>query len=215
MVRCYRLMSKAGNGVIQSRRPEQKPPQYGQKPRTVYINKKRQLRMCHIYNKHALFFVPSSINCVFLIDRLPPTVRAGPHQPRGKHSVLAVATSSAMRLTSPLVWRRSVAITPTAQHLWPTFRVVWCLWTPVIHPNFAPSLNVEVDELFWITGFSMNAENKLLPTDGSTCTCWIAKMKKCFVRDFFFCGNREKCCHSLKIIHGLNKIVLPGRAWPV
>jgi hypothetical protein len=35
----------------------------------------------------------------------------------------------------------------------------------------------------------------------------------CLVHDFS--GNRDKCCHHFKIIHGLKKLVLPRRVWSV
>jgi hypothetical protein len=96
---------QGGNSAIQGRLPEQNP-QYKQKSRTIYINTKRQLCMCYVYNKHVLFFVPSSIKYVFWITRFPQlSVRPRTNTADNRqHSVLAVPTSSAMQLTSPLVW---------------------------------------------------------------------------------------------------------------
>jgi hypothetical protein len=63
-------MGKVGNSAIQGRGSEQNP-QYKQRSGTIYINNKRQLRMWYVYNKHLLFFVPSSIKYVFWITRFP------------------------------------------------------------------------------------------------------------------------------------------------
>lgn len=96
MVRCYCLMSKMGNSKIQGRGPEQNP-QYRQISRTVYINNKRQLGMCYVYNKRVIVFVPRSIKCVFLINRFPQLSvrRRTDTVDNGQHSVLAVPNSSA------------------------------------------------------------------------------------------------------------------------
>lgn len=143
--------------------------------------------MCYVYNKHALFFVPSSIKCVFLIDRFPPTVRAAPHQHRVQSTALCVSSSNqlsyAAYVTAGVATLRcyNTDLTTFVTHI---SRCV--MFVDACHPSkLCPKLKRRGRWTLLNYRSCMNTEKKLLPTDASTCTCWIAKMMKLLSARFF------------------------------